>query len=117
MRNAMIIETNKEAVKSVIDAVTEICGMHVHLSVFNDPFTGIKHGVENPPDIVFTEANMKQINGFDVMRILKQNNIRAQFIFLSNEDRWKAEATRLWVLGWVHNPPTQEEIQKIKGRI
>ncbi len=70
---------------------------------------------EHRPDLVLLDVRMEEMNGIDVLKVLRSKNDNTRIMMVTgveNEDTIK-EANRLGVLGYIHKPLILEELEKI----
>lgn len=54
------------------------------ISFFTDPLLSIKHGINNPVDLLIITDNLKSVTGLDVIRILKNHHPNLKSIFITD---------------------------------
>lgn len=77
---------------------------------FADPLLAIKHCIAHPPDLIFSERDLKRLDGFALMKTLRQKFPRLKGVLLSEDSAWQRDAENL-MLGFVHKPITPEKLQ------
>lgn len=55
--------------------------------VFTDPLLAVQYSFRNPIDILFTEREMRGMDGVTLSEGVRQRNGRAKIIFSSDRDR------------------------------
>ena len=70
---------------------------------------------QHKPDIIFLDIEMPNKNGFEVLDIIKENNIPVCSIMLSAHSSKEnlIESVKKGALGFIVKPHTQEKIEKV----
>ncbi|SMC94840.1 response regulator [Pedobacter nyackensis] len=82
MKTVLIIEDNVDILESCAE-ILELSGYHVLQS--DNGKHGIELAVENQPDLILCDIMMPEMDGYDVLKLLGQNNDTAEipFVFLT----------------------------------
>lgn len=91
----------KEAVQSVFPGST--------VAGFTDPLLAVKHCMNITPDLVFSEQNLKYLDGFSLLKLLLQKYSSLRGVLLSGDDAWRRDAANL-MLGFIQKPVTTEKL-------
>lgn len=80
----LVIEDNEQLVKAYQDMFSE----EVDLAVAYDGITGIDLALKRQPKLILLDIMLPKLNGYDVLRKLKQNPKTAQIpiVVLTNRD-------------------------------
>ncbi len=70
---------------------------------------------QEKPDLVLLDVRMEEINGIDVLRKLKEKNIKTKIIMVSGveDEETINEAKALGILGFIHKPLILGELERI----
>lgn len=105
MKTILLIEDNTE-LRDNIGEMLEIAGYKVIFAINGK--SGIALAKENKPDIIICDILMPDVDGFEVIRILKQNPITAgmPFIFLTSRAEKEIDEGNLEIAadGYIRKP-------------
>lgn len=76
---------------------------------FTDPLMAVKHCMNFTPDLVFSEQDLKYLDGFSLLKLLIQKHSSVHGILLSEDESWRKDATNL-MLGFIQKPATTDKI-------
>src|SRR3989338_7853601 len=67
------------------------------------------------PDLVLLDVRMEEMNGIDVLKKLKTQNLKFKIIMVSGveDEETVKEANALGVIGFIHKPLILEELERI----
>lgn len=91
----------KNAVLSVFPGST--------ITGFTDPLLAVKHCMNCTPDLVFSEQDLKYLDGFSLLKLLLQKYSSVHGILISGDDGWRRDAANL-MLGFIQKPVTTAKI-------
>lgn len=99
--NLQALSELKEAVRSVFPGST--------ITGFTDPLLAVKHCMNFAPDLVFSEQDLKYLDGFSLLKLLLQKHSSLRGILLSEDDGWRKDAANL-MLDFIQKPITSDKI-------
>ena len=80
-----------------------------------DPNTALQMLPTLNPDVVFTDVQMCNVNGFDIIDFAKSNNLKSVFVIISGYDyfEYAQQAIRMNVIDYMLKPVTPEDCERI----
>lgn len=79
---------------------------------FTDPLMAAKYGMNNDVDIVYTEVDMRGIDGFALVELLKKHNPNMKSNIVTADNRYKNEAFQKNTSGYLVKPIAIEDVKK-----
>lgn len=106
------VENNRRDLNTLKKAVQEIFPESA-IECFVDPLMAIKHCMDNPPDLVFSEQDLKRLDGFALIKALQQKFPQFSGVLISENSGLQQEAENA-MLGFLQKPITPENLNKWK---
>lgn len=92
-------------------------GVFKQVLPFSEPHLAIDYMDTYGCDVVFTEVDMKNINGFQLARRYGKKNITMCFVFLTSNERYAMEALNLHITDYILKPIEVGNIERIIKKI
>jgi len=115
MINAIIIDDEEIALKSLCGKINTHCREIKILKLFTKPEEALKEMEELNPDLVFLDIEMPQMNGFELLQQLPEINF--ELIFTTSYDQYAIKAIRFSALDYLLKPIDREELQKAVQKV
>jgi len=77
-----VVDDDKE-IAETHSTMVELTGHEVF--TFNDPYIALQSFMKVPPDLVITDLNMPNIDGFSMIRRMKERQKQTEFIIITGE--------------------------------
>lgn len=107
----MIVDDEPHAVEGLKSLVKKDKRMEL-LAGLTDPREAVTFIKENHPDLVFLDIQMPGLNGFDVLKQLKEASVEPAVIFVTAYDRFAIDAIKHAAFDYLLKPIDQKEYQQ-----
>ena len=81
---------------------------------FTDPLMAVKYGINNKIDVLYTDINMRGMDGFSLIELLKKHNPDMIANIITSTDEYKGEAVKNGTAAYLIKPIS---IRKVKQYI
>lgn len=81
MRTVFVVEDNKHILRTILKVLSKIEGVEVR--GFSSPTLALIEAEKAKPDLVVTDMMMPVMNGVELVRALRKEDINAQVIFIT----------------------------------
>ncbi len=110
MKARVLIIDDEEAIRSSLGMIFEYEGYDCILAA-NGP-AGLKMAEREAPDLIFLDVKMPQMDGLEVLKLLRQAVPAVPVVILSGHGTVKTavEATKLGAFDFIEKPPESERI-------
>ena len=119
MLNAIIVDDEPDAIKTLTWEIKNHCPEIHLLGTYTDPVTALRAISQNPPQLLFLDVEMPRLNGFDLLHKLPL--IDFEVIFVTAYDEYAVKAFRINAVDYLLKPiitsDLLEAIKKVKQRI
>lgn len=87
--------------------------------VTTDAEEALNYIISNKPDIVFTDINMGEISGIDIMKKSRANNVNSEFVIISgyNEFEYVQSAMKYNAFYYLLKPIDKKELENIMAKL
>ena len=85
------LDDEKLALKGIISKLKKLCSMHAIVG-FSDAHEAVSFAEKNKVDIAFLDIEMKDLNGVEVAKKLKETNASINIIFSTGYREYMEEA-------------------------
>lgn len=82
---------------------------------FTEPKDMLEEVLENPPDVIFTDVRMPEVDGMDIVRIIQELGLDTQIVIVSAYRDFEVakQAISKGVLDYLLKPLEREEVKKV----
>lgn len=91
----LILIDDQNIINFVHRKIINLIDPEIEIIDFVDPFLALESIKETPPDLIFLDLNMPQMNGWQLLDILTENEIKVPVIIItssgSHADKSRAE--------------------------
>lgn len=77
----------------------------------------LKEIINHEPDILFLDINMPRINGFDLMKEIRELNLNPNIIFVTGYDHFVMDAIKFQAFDYLLKPIDQDELASTLQRL
>ena len=110
---------DSRTIRSLVQKVMEDAGFECTLA--DDGVQGVTRFKENPPDVVITDINMPNMDGYGVISSIRGGDVNQSvpILVLTTEsaDHLKARARAAGATGWIVKPFDDETIVSVVRRV
>ena len=110
MVTATIVDDEPLSCESLATLLEQYCPAVKVLDICYSASAALKCIQKNPPQILFLDIEMPQMNGFELLEKLPEINF--QLIFTTSYDQYAIKAIRFSALDYLLKPIEREELQK-----
>ncbi|MEG0805891.1 MAG: response regulator [Lachnospiraceae bacterium] len=89
--NYVVVDNNKNDLELFADAIRKVV-TECQIQLFTDPLLSAKYICNNPVDMVFITDDMRPVNGFRLMQVLRKNIPKLAVVMLSDSDLNRVDA-------------------------
>lgn len=107
---ALVIDNEKNIRETVVDLITAFCPQITSISQADGVVTGLKKIHEINPDIVFTDVEMDDGTGMEMLS--KLSDIKFQVIFITAHNKYAIDAFRFSAIDFLTKPINPDELAK-----
>jgi two-component system LytT family response regulator len=110
MTKIVIIDDEKHCTNVLQDLIEKTHSDYTITGIFNNPLQGLEFIKNNPPDLLFLDIEMPNLNGFTLLDILLP--IDFDIIFTTAYDQYAIKAFRYSAINYLLKPITEKNIVK-----
>ena len=110
-----VVDTDKAALKHCVQALRRLVP-DSEVLMFLSPREAARYLHDNPMDYLFTETDMPELSGFELMERLRQVQPGAKTVFVTNGEGYALEAMRRKAGDYLMKPLKDEDILRTLGR-
>ncbi len=107
------VDNHRENLARLKNYLVEICSYEESIIEFTDPLLAVKYGVNNNVDILFTEVDMRGIDGFNLIKIIKKYNPKMIVNIVTETDKYQVKAAEYNVFRYILKPVSIETLKDI----
>src|SRR5688500_5493046 len=115
MITATIVDDEPLCCESLATLLERYCPAVRVLDICYSGSTALKSILQNPPQILFLDIEMPQMNGFELLERLTEINF--QLIFTTSYDQYAIKAIQFSALDYLLKPIEREELQKAVQKV
>ncbi|MEE4178285.1 MAG: LytTR family DNA-binding domain-containing protein [Bacteroides sp.] len=108
---AAIVDDELHAIEELKKLLTYEPGIEV-LATTHEPEKAVEQILKAKPDLVFLDIQMPGVNGFDVIRGLKEASFEPSVIFVTAYDNYAIQAIKTAAFDYLLKPIEKRELQK-----
>lgn len=108
MAKIIIIDDEVHCVNVLVNLVTKIQANHTVIGTFCNPVEGLKFISGNPPDLLFLDIEMPNLNGFALLD--KMRPVDFDIIFTTAYDQYAIRAFEYSAINYLLKPITEKSI-------
>ncbi|MEG0340529.1 MAG: response regulator [Oscillospiraceae bacterium] len=87
----MVVDNNKNDLELLCETIRKAMP-ECQIQPFQDPLLSAKYICNNPVDMVFVADDMRPVNGFRLMQVLRKNIPKLSVVMLSDNDINRVDA-------------------------
>lgn len=110
MITAVIIDDERHSVETLAWKLENYCPEVIVISTFTDPTEGLEYLTATPPQLLFLDIEMPQLNGFELLKRL--NPIPFEVIFTTAYDEFGVRAIKVSALDYLLKPIQVDELKE-----
>lgn len=110
----MVVDNNIGDLEKMTECLIMAYSGYDEVVKFSDPLMAVKYGVNNDVDILYTEINMRGIDGFSMIELLKKHNPKMIANIVTSTNEYKGEAVKKNTAAYLLKPVS---IRKVKDYI
>lgn len=107
---ALVIDNEKNIRTTVVDLITAFCPQITSVAEADGVVSGLKKIHELQPDIVFTDVEMDDGTGMDMLS--KLGDVKFQVIFITAHNKYAIDAFRFSAIDFLTKPINPDELAK-----
>ncbi len=107
---ALVIDNEKNIRTTIIDLITAFCPQITSVAEADGVVSGLRKIHELQPDIVFTDVEMDDGTGMDMLS--KLSEIKFQVIFITAHNKYAIDAFRFSAIDFLTKPINPDELAK-----
>jgi two-component SAPR family response regulator len=93
--------------------LVEICSCEESIVGFTDPLLAVKYCVNNNIDILFTEVDMRGIDGFTLINLIRKYNSKMVINIVTQTNEYQQKANECNVSRYILKPVSIETLKDI----
>src|SRR5690625_2291169 len=113
---AMIIDDNPLAIDNIENMLKENSSLEI-IGKCTSPYEGLINVLDISPDVVFLEVKMKELNGIELVKIIRRKIPNIQIVFISKCEKHAVSAFEIGVLDYILKPISQERVVRMLCRL
>lgn len=110
MITAVIIDDERHSVETLAWKLENYCPEVIVTSTFTDPTEGLEYLAATPPQLLFLDIEMPQLNGFELLKQL--NPVPFEVIFTTAYDEFGVRAIKVSALDYLLKPIQVDELKE-----
>lgn len=110
--NAVIIDDAKNSIEAIQAKLQRHCPQVRVVAAFTDPQLAIEELPVINPDVIFLDIEMPQMDGFELLRRIKNN--KAKIVFITAYNHYAIQAIRAHAFDYLEKPV---DVKLLKGTI
>jgi two-component system, LytTR family, response regulator len=107
---AMIVDDEQDSIDLLTDLLKEFPEIHL-TGTYRDPEMGIAAIISNKPDLLFLDIEMPVMDGFGVVREIREKEIFPEIIFVTAYNKYAIEAIRHAAFDFLVKPVSASELK------
>jgi len=115
MIKAVIVDDEPYCCQTLVTLLTRYCPMVEVTGIYHSGVTALPAIKARPPQILFLDIEMPQMNGFELLQQLPEINF--ELIFTTSYDQYAIKAIRFSALDYLLKPIDREELQKAVQKV
>lgn len=113
---AVVIDNNHQELSQSVEALKQ-SGVFKKITPFEDSLEALKYIEDHGCDIVFTEIEMKKIDGFSLGRKFGGSGLAMCFVFLTSNENYAIAAFKLCVTDFILKPISTKAIERVIKKV
>ena len=115
MIKAFIVDDEPQCCQTLVTLLTRYCPMVEVEGIYHSGAKALPAIKATPPQILFLDIEMPQMNGFQLLQQLPEINF--ELIFTTSYDQYAIKAIRFSALDYLLKPIDREELQKAVQKV
>lgn len=111
--NIVLVSNDKKEMRNLSILINNIY-KNSKIIQFTDPLLCAKYIWYKHVDIVFTEVDMRPVNGIEVLKVVRTKKSNIPFIIIANDNNMRCEAEKLNVSGYWIKPIQESNLKEVK---
>ena len=108
--NIIAVDDEKLALEGVMTAINK-AKPDAKVQGFRHGMDAVKHVENNSCDVAFLDIEMREINGIELAKKIRELNPGAVFIFITGHEEFAFEAAQIHLSGFLAKPVNQYDLQ------
>ena len=115
MIKAVIVDDEPHCCQTLVTLLTRYCPTVEVVGIYHSGRTALPAIKATPPQILFLDIEMPQMNGFELLQQLPEINF--ELLFTTSYDQYAIKAIRFSALDYLLKPIDREELQKAVQKV
>jgi len=112
----VIIDDELEAIFPLEKLIKAITGFQV-IEKITDPVKALPALLKNKPDVVFLDIQMPGLTGFEVLKLIRENDLNPYIIFTTAFDQYAIKAIRAGAFDYLLKPIDPDELSEVLKKV
>ncbi|MEG2187298.1 MAG: response regulator [Clostridia bacterium] len=101
--NFVVVDNNKSDLERLANAIA-VAAPECQIQPFTDPLLSAKYICNSPVDMVFIADDMRPVNGFGLLQVLRKNVPQLAVVMLSDSDLNRVDAIHAGACDYLLKP-------------
>ena len=111
----IVLDDEKEARDRLVILLSKVEGIKI-IGIEEEPEKAIKSISQKLPDLVFIDVEMPRLTGFDVVKEVRKNNVKPNFIFVTGYNQYAIKAIKKEAFDYLLKPVDIDELNETLNR-
>lgn len=107
----MVVDDDKTCLRELAECIKKNY-LQCEVIEFSNGKKALEYGSQNKLDAVFTEVNLRGINGFSLIKELRKYNKDIDVTFVTDTDEYAVDAFQIHADSYILKPISDDAIQK-----
>ena len=107
--NVIIVDDEEKAQRLTSNLLKQYSYVEI-LAIANEVDTAFQMVLKYNPDVIFLDVEMPEKNGFELVKMLNQKNLKPEIIFVTAYDKYAIEAFKHAAFNYLMKPIDKEEL-------
>ena len=113
---AVVVDNNQQELLQTVKQIKE-SGCFETVMHFEDSFEAVKYIEQHNCDVVFTEVEIKGINGFGFVSIFEEWHRAIYIVFVTNERSYASQAFEYNIADFIVKPADSKDISRVVRKL
>ena len=118
-KKVIFVDDSATVLMSVDMAMEGLVSSGVEFDSYDNPIEALEIIRDNKFDLIVTDINMPQMNGFEFIKQIRENGIKTPALALTTENtpQMKQDGKAVGINGWITKPFTNDKLQMAVKRV